>query len=112
MIPIKKDNPAFNYSLVDSPGQDPTDLQVEAARKLVMKLESSRETYVNKDQYLTPEGKIYTSSDSARYIARNETYNRLFRILNRKTVSLIPISIPISASPLRKKALIPVPLTV
>ncbi|MDQ1251755.1 MAG: hypothetical protein QG646_866, partial [Euryarchaeota archaeon] len=41
---IKKDNPAFNYSLVDSPGKNPTDLQVEAARKLVLELETNRET--------------------------------------------------------------------
>ena len=85
---IKKDNPAFNYSLVDSPGRNPTDLQVEAARKLVQNLESSRETYVNKSQYLTPEEKIYASSDSARYIARNETYNRLLNDIEQKNGKL------------------------
>ncbi len=85
---IKKENPAFNYSLVDSPGQDPTDLQVEAARKLIQKLESSREAYVNKDQYITPSGEMYTSSDSARYIARNETYNRLLQDIEQKNGKL------------------------
>ena len=85
---IKKDNPAFNYSLVDSPGRNPTDLQVEAAKKLVQKLESSRETYVNRNQSLTPEGKTYTSSDSARYVARNETYNKLLNDVEQKNGKL------------------------
>ena len=85
---IKKDNPAFNYSLVDSPGRNPTDLQVEAAGKLVLELESNRETYVNKSQHLTPDGKIYTSSDSARYIARNETYNKLLQDIEQKNGKL------------------------
>ena len=85
---IKKDNPAFNYSLVDSPGRNPTDLQVETARKLILQLESSRETYVNKNQYLTPEGKIYASSDSALYIARNETYNKLLQDIEQKNSKL------------------------
>ena len=85
---IEKDNPAFNYSLVDSPGRNPTDLQVEAAKKLILKLESSRETYVNKDQHLTPEGKIYSSSDSARYIARNEAYNKLLKDIEQKNSKL------------------------
>ena len=85
---IKKDNPAFNYSLVDSPGRNPTDLQVEAAKKLILKLESSREAYVNKNKYLTPEGKMYTSSDSARNIARNETYNKLLQDIEQKNSKL------------------------
>jgi hypothetical protein len=85
---IKKENPAFNYSLIDSPGKDPTDLQVEAARKLILKLESSREAYVNESQYLTPKGKFYTSSDSARYIARNETYNKLLQDIEQKNGKL------------------------
>jgi len=85
---IKKDNPAFNYSLVDSPGRSPTDLQVEAARKLSLKLESSREAYVNKNQHLAPEGKMYTSSDSARYIAKNETYNKLLQDIEQKNGKL------------------------
>lgn len=85
---IKKDNPAFNYSLVDSPGRNPTDLQLEAARKLIQKLESSRETYANRSKSLTPEGKMYTSSDSARYIARNETYNKLLQDIEQKNSKL------------------------
>jgi hypothetical protein len=85
---IKKDNPTFNYSLVDPPGRSPTDLQVEAARKLILKLESSREAYVNKNQHLTPEGKMYTSSDSARYIAKNETYNKLLQDIEQKNGKL------------------------
>jgi hypothetical protein len=85
---IKKDNPTFNYSLVDSPGQNPTDLQIEAARKLIFKLESSREAYVNKNQHLTHEGEIYASSDSARYIARNETYNKLLQDIEQKNGKL------------------------
>ena len=85
---VEKDNPAFNYSLVDSPGRDPTDLQVEAAKKLILELETNRETYVNKSQYLTPSGKMYTSSDSARYIAKNEAYNRLLEDIDRKNRKL------------------------
>ena len=68
---VEKTNPAFNYSLAESPGRDPTDLQLEAAKKLILDLEKSRDTYVNKEQYFTPSGKMYTSSDSARYIAKN-----------------------------------------
>jgi hypothetical protein len=85
---IEKDNPAFSYSLIDSPGQDPTDLQVEAAKKLVLKLESSRNTYVNKSQHLTSAGKMYTSSDSARYIAKNEAFNRLLKDIEQKNSKL------------------------
>ncbi|MHB8101011.1 MAG: DUF7286 family protein [Methanosarcina sp.] len=85
---IEKDNPAFNYSLVDSPGRSPTDLQVEAAKKIILKLESSRGAYVDKDQHLTPAGKIYSSSDSARYIARNEAYNKLLKDIEQKNSKL------------------------
>jgi len=85
---IEKDNPAFNYSLVDSPGRSPTDLQVEAAKKLILKLESNREAYVNKDQHLTSAGKMYSSSDSARYIARNEAYNKLLKDIEQKNSKL------------------------
>ncbi len=85
---VKKDNPAFNYSLVASPGQDPTDLQVKASEKLIRKLESDRNSYVNKNQYLNPSGKIYTSSDSARYIAKNEAYNRLLKDIEEKNSKL------------------------
>lgn len=85
---IEKDNPAFNYSLVDSPGRSPTDLQVEAAKKLILKLESNREAYVNKDQHLTPAGKMYSSSDSARYISRNEAYNKLLKDIEQKNSKL------------------------
>ncbi|MGB9938895.1 DUF7286 family protein, partial [Methanosarcina sp.] len=85
---VEKDNPAFNYSLIDSPGQDPTDLQIETADKLILELEKDREAYVNKEQYLTPSGKMYTSSDSARYIAKNEAYNRLIEDVDRKNRKL------------------------
>jgi len=85
---VEKDNPTFNYSLMDSPGQDPTDLQVQTAEKLILKLEKGREAYVNKEKYLTPSGKIYASSDSARYIAKNEAYNRLIEDIDRKNRKL------------------------
>jgi len=85
---IEKDNPAFSYSLLDSPGQDPTDLQVKTARKLILNLKASREAYVNKTQHLTPAGKMYVSSDSARYIARNEAYNRLLKDIEQKNKKL------------------------
>ncbi|WP_440945435.1 DUF7286 family protein [Methanosarcina sp. T3] len=85
---IEKDNPTFNYSLLESPGQDPTDLQVETAKKLILDLKASREAYVNKKQHLTPAGKMYVSSDSARYIARNEAYNRLLKDIDQKNKKL------------------------
>ena len=85
---VERTNPAFNYSLAESPGRDPTDLQVEAAKKLILDLEKSRDTYVNKEQYFTPSGKMYTSSDSARYIAKNEAYNRLIEDIDRKNSKL------------------------
>ncbi|MFZ2497950.1 DUF7286 family protein [Methanosarcina sp.] len=85
---VEKDNPTFKYSLVASPGRDPTDLQVEASTKLARKLESSRNAYVNKNQHLNPAGKIYTSSDSARYIAKNEAYNRLLKDIEQKNSNL------------------------
>ncbi|MDR7665242.1 hypothetical protein RG963_05480 [Methanosarcina sp. Z-7115] len=85
---VEKANPAFNYSLAESPGRDPTDLQLEAAKKLILDLEKSRDTYVNKEQYFTPSGKMYTSSDSARYIAKNEAYNRLIEDIDRKNRKL------------------------
>ncbi len=85
---IEQDNPTFSYSLLDNPGQDPTDLQVETAEKLVSDLEAKRESYVNKDQHLTASGKMYTSSDSARYIARNEAYNKLILEIEQKNEKL------------------------
>jgi hypothetical protein len=85
---IEKDNPAFSYSLLESPGQDPTDLQVETAKKLILDLKASREAYVNKTQHLTTAGKMYVSSDSARYIARNEAYNRLLKDIEQKNKKL------------------------
>ena len=85
---VERTNPAFNYSLAESPGRDPTDLQLEAAKKLILDLEKSRDTYVNKEQYFTPSGKMYTSSDSARYIAKNEAYNRLIEDIDRKNRKL------------------------
>ncbi|MGB9939189.1 DUF7286 family protein, partial [Methanosarcina sp.] len=85
---VEKDDPSFNYSLIESPGQDPTDPQVETAEKLILELEKDREAYLNKDQYLMPSGKIYTSSDSARYIAKNEAYNRLIEDIGRKNRKL------------------------
>ena len=85
---IEKDNPTFNYSLLESPGQDPTDLQVATAEKLILDLESNREAYVNKKQHLTSSGKMYSSSDSARYIARNEAYNRLLKDIEQKNEKL------------------------
>jgi hypothetical protein len=85
---VERDNPTFNYSLLESPGQDPTDLQVATAEKLIHDLEASRETYVNKKQHLTSAGKMYTSSDSARYIARNEAYNRLLKDIEEKNEKL------------------------
>ncbi|KKH47038.1 hypothetical protein [Methanosarcina sp. 1.H.A.2.2] len=85
---VESDNPTFSYSLLDSPGQDPTDLQVETAEKLIFDLEASREAYVNKEQYLTSSGDMYASSDSARYIARNEAYNRLLDDIEQKNKKL------------------------
>ncbi|AKB79626.1 hypothetical protein MSHOH_3143 [Methanosarcina horonobensis HB-1 = JCM 15518] len=85
---IEKDNPTFNYSLLESPGQDPTDLQVKTAEKLILDLKANRETYVNKKQHLTSARKMYTSSDSARYIARNEAYNRLLKDIEQKNKKL------------------------
>ncbi|HWR25413.1 MAG TPA: hypothetical protein VN278_04170, partial [Methanosarcina sp.] len=85
---IKKDNPGFNYSLIDSPGRNPTELQVEASEKLIAELERNRERYVNKNQHLAPSGQIYTSSDSARYIAKNEAYNKLLRDIEQKNSKL------------------------
>ncbi|HWQ48211.1 MAG TPA: hypothetical protein VN414_04560 [Methanosarcina sp.] len=85
---VEKDNPAFNYSFLDSPGQNPTALQVETAEKLVLELEKARETYVNKEQYLMPSGTMYASSDSARYIAKNEAYSKLLEDIDRKNRKL------------------------
>ncbi|KKG09994.1 hypothetical protein [Methanosarcina sp. 2.H.A.1B.4] len=85
---VENDNPTFSYSLLDSPGQDPTDLQVETAEKLIFDLEASREAYVNKEQHLTSSGDMYASSDSARYIARNEAYNRLLEDIEQKNKKL------------------------
>lgn len=85
---VKKNNPAYKYSLVASPGRDPTDLQVEASRRLVRKLESDRNAYVNRTQHLTSAGRINTSSDSARYIAKNEAYNRLLKDIEQKNDEL------------------------
>ncbi|RXA19341.1 hypothetical protein EQO05_09460 [Methanosarcina sp. MSH10X1] len=85
---VEKNNLTFNYSLIDSPGQDPTDLQVETAEKLISELQKYREAYVNREQCLTSSGKIYASSDSARYIAKNEAYNRLIEDIDRKNRKL------------------------
>ncbi|WP_240664219.1 hypothetical protein [Methanosarcina sp. MSH10X1] len=47
-----------------------------------------RQAYVNREEYLTSSGKMYTSSDSARYIAKNEAYNRLIEDIDRKNRKL------------------------
>ncbi len=85
---IEADNPSFDYSLVESPGQDPTDLQLKTARKLIRKLELNREKYVNKAQYLTSKGRIYTLSDSALFIAKNEAYNKLLQDIEERNSKL------------------------
>jgi hypothetical protein len=61
---------------------------VETAKKLILDLKASREAYVNKTQHLTTAGKMYSSSDSARYIARNEAYNRLLKDIEQKNEKL------------------------
>jgi hypothetical protein len=85
---VEKDNPSFNYSFIDSPGQNPTTLQVETAEKLILELEKTRDIYVNKKQYFTPSGTMYASSDSARYIAKNEAYSKLLEDIDRKNSKL------------------------
>ncbi len=85
---VEKDKTSFNYSFIDSPGQNPTTLQVETAKKLILELEKARDTYVNKEQYLTPSGTMYASSDSARYIAKNEAYSKLLEDIDRKNSKL------------------------
>ncbi|MCQ1536871.1 hypothetical protein FTO70_14565 [Methanosarcina sp. KYL-1] len=85
---IEEDNPTFSYSLLENPGQDPTDLQVETAEKLVLDLEASRKNYVNRKQHLTHTGEMYSSSDSARYTARNEAYNKLLEDIEQKNKKL------------------------
>lgn len=85
---VKKDNPAFNYSFIDSPGQNPTALQVETAKKLILELEKARETYVDKEQYLMPSGIMYASGDSARYIAKSEAYSRLLDSVTSGSMTL------------------------
>lgn len=85
---VEKDNPSFNYSFLESPGQNPTALQVETAEKLILELEKTRDTYVNKEQYLTPSGTMYVSSDSARYIAKSEAYSKLLEDIDQKNRKL------------------------
>ncbi|MDD3043802.1 MAG: hypothetical protein PHW56_12885, partial [Methanosarcinaceae archaeon] len=64
---IESDDPSFDYSLLETPGRDPTDLQLSTAGKLASELEQSRESYVNKSRHLTPAGNMYASNDAARY---------------------------------------------
>lgn len=85
---IESDDPSFDYSLLENPGRDPTDLQLATAGKLAADLEQSREAYVNKNMHQTPAGNIYTSNDAARYIARNEAYNKLHNEILKKNREL------------------------
>ncbi|WP_244625069.1 DUF7286 family protein [Methanococcoides vulcani] len=73
---IEAADPAVNVSLMENPGADPTLLRYEAAKELTADLRDDTENYVNRQQYLTG-GEMYTSSDAARYIAKNEAYLKL-----------------------------------
>ncbi|AKB86088.1 hypothetical protein [Methanococcoides methylutens] len=83
---IEADDPAVNVSLMNNPGADPTMLRYEAAKELTDDLSEDTEIYVKRQQYLTS-GEMYTSSDAARYIAKNEAYRKLMEEIesqNRK----------------------------
>ncbi|WP_236622735.1 DUF7286 family protein [Methanococcoides methylutens] len=73
---IEAADPTVNVSLMDDPGADPTLLRYEAAKKLTADLKDDTESYVNRQQYLTG-SEMYTSSDTARFIVKNEAYLKL-----------------------------------
>ncbi|MEL4306233.1 DUF7286 family protein [Methanococcoides sp. LMO-2] len=73
---IEAYDPAVNVSLMNNPGADPTMLRYEAAKELTDDLYEDMDYYVNRQQYLT-NGEMYTNSDAAHYIAKNEAYLKL-----------------------------------
>ncbi|MDD3043682.1 MAG: hypothetical protein PHW56_12255, partial [Methanosarcinaceae archaeon] len=62
--------------------------QLSTAGKLASELEQSRESYVNKSRHLTPAGNMYASNEAARYIARNEAFNKLHNVVLKKNKEL------------------------
>ncbi len=86
---VKKDNPSFNYSLLDSPGQNPTALQVETAEKLIMELEKDREAYVNKkNSTLRLQEQCTLQVTRPGTLQKNEAYSKLLEDIDQKNRKL------------------------
>ncbi|MCL7411681.1 MAG: hypothetical protein M8350_07750, partial [Methanosarcinaceae archaeon] len=84
---IDSDDPSVSFSLLDNLGADPTQLRADAANELVSDLESARAGYVDKSQHQDGAA-LHTSSDSARFIAKNEAYNKLIVDIEDKNEAL------------------------
>ncbi|HJH31194.1 MAG TPA: hypothetical protein C5S50_03185 [Methanosarcinaceae archaeon] len=84
---VDLDNPHVNVSLVDNLGADPTQLQAGAANELATDLGFAREGYVNKSKHKDGSA-LFTSSDAARFVGKNEAYNRLIDDITRINAKL------------------------
>ncbi|NOR46635.1 MAG: hypothetical protein GQ533_01100, partial [Methanosarcinaceae archaeon] len=73
---IDSDEPSVSFSLLDNLGSDPTQLRADVANELVGDLEQARAGYVDKSKHQDGVA-LYTSSDAARYVVKNEVYNKL-----------------------------------
>ncbi len=73
---IDSDDPSVSFSLLDNLGSDPTQLRADAANELVADLEQARAGYVDKSKHRDGVA-LYTSSDAAQYVAKNEVFNKL-----------------------------------
>lgn len=84
---IDSDDPSVSFSLLDNLGADPTQLRADAANELVVDLEQARAGYVDKSKHQDGLA-LYTSSDAARFIAKNEAYNKLIADIEDKNEAL------------------------
>ena len=84
---INSDDPSVSFSLLDNLGSDPTQLRADAANELVTDLEQARAGYVDKSKHKDGAA-LYTSSDAAQYVAKDEVYNKLIADIEKENEAL------------------------
>ncbi|NOR47644.1 MAG: hypothetical protein GQ533_06315, partial [Methanosarcinaceae archaeon] len=84
---IDSNDPSVSFSLLDNLGADPTQLRADAANELISDLENTRAGYVDKSKHQDGTA-LYTSGDAARFVAKNEVYNKLIADIEDKNEAL------------------------
>jgi hypothetical protein len=84
---IDSNDPSVSFSLLDNLGADPTQLRADAANELISDLEQARANYVDKSKHQDGAA-LYTSSDAAQYVVKNEVYNKLIADIEEENKAL------------------------